>query len=535
LIPGPLIPDPLTPDPSIPGSSIRVLAVASEIFPLVKTGGLGDVAGALPLALGPAGAETTTMVPGFPAVLDALTDVVAVHHFPDLFGGPATVLRGTAASRDLRGTAASRDLRGTAASRGTAATRDPHGTAATLDLLVVDAPHLFGRTGNPYLGPNLREWPDNGVRFAGLGAAASAIGAGIVPGLTFDIVHAHDWQAAMAVVYLQFHHGPRPGTVLTVHNLAFQGRYPASLFPRLGLPGAAFSLDGLEYHGDVNFLKGGLSYADRITTVSPTYAREITGVENGMGLDGLLRYRSDVLSGILNGIDDDVWNPETDPLIPAAYGQGKLAGRAVNKAALQRRMGLEENPDALLVGVISRLTSQKGLDMLVDQIDGLATDGMQFAVLGSGEPALERAFVAAAEWHLGSVGCNIGYDEPLAHLIEAGSDALLVPSRFEPCGLTQLYALRYGAIPVVSRVGGLADSVIDANEAALSAGVATGVQFWPATPEALEGALRRLLLLWRDKPAWQRMQRNAMAADVSWRASANRYVALFQTLLAERS
>jgi starch synthase len=486
---------------------IRVLAVASEIFPLVKTGGLGDVTGALPLALSAAGAETTTIVPGYPSVLQALTGAVAVHHFADLFGGPATVRRGSFGL----------------------------GNGASLDLLVVDAPHLYDRTGNPYLDQGGREWPDNGVRFAALGAAAAAIGAGIVPDLAFDIVHAHDWQGAMAMVYLHFHDGPRPGTVLTVHNLAFQGRYAAALFPRLGLPDAAFSLDGLEYHGDVSFLKGGLSYADRITTVSPTYAREITGIDNGMGLDGLLRYRAGVLSGILNGIDDTVWNPATDVLIPGRYTRGKLTNRALDKAALQRHMGLEEVPGALLIGVISRLTSQKGLDMLIDRIDGLVGCGMQLAVLGSGDPALERAFVAAAEWHLGSVGCVIGYDEPLAHLIEAGSDALLVPSRFEPCGLTQLYALRYGAIPVVSRVGGLADSVIDANEAALTAGVATGIQFWPASAEALEQALHRLLALWQDRPAWERTQRNGMAADVSWRASAGRYAALFQSLLAERS
>jgi starch synthase len=500
---------------------IRVLAVASEIFPLVKTGGLGDVAGALPLALrsnpaagrsapagerspslADAGAHVTTVVPGYPAVLSALENASAVHHFPDLFGGPATVLRGT---------------------------------AEALDLLVVDAPHLYARSGNPYLGADGREWADNGLRFAGLGAAAAAIAVEIVPGLAFDIVHAHDWQAAMAVVYLWFHHGPRPGTVLTIHNLAFQGRYPVGLFPRLGLPASAFALDGLEYHGDVNLLKGGISYADRITTVSPTYAREITGIDNGMGLDGLLRHRAGVLSGILNGIDYAIWNPSTDALIPASYAPGMMAGRAIDKAALQQRMGLEKNPHALVVGVISRLTSQKGLDMLVDQLDSIVADGMQLAMLGSGEPGLEHAFLTATERHLGSVGCVIGYDEPLAHLIEAGSDTFLVPSRFEPCGLTQLYALRYGSIPVVSRVGGLADSVIDANEAALAAGVATGIQFWPVAPDALEGAFQRLLALWRDKAVWQRMQSNAMAADVSWRASANRYIALFRSLLAERS
>ena len=480
---------------------IRVLAVASEVFPLLKTGGLADVTGALPLALGPAGAQTTTIVPGFPAVLDALADAEAIHRFPDLFGAPATVLRAT---------------------------------AAALDLLVIDAPHLYARPGNPYLGADHQEWPDNGLRFASLGAAAAALAVGIVPALGFDIVHAHDWQAAMAVVYLHFHTGPKPPTVMTVHNLAFQGRYRAGLFRRLGLPESAFALNGLEYHGDVSLLKGGLAYADRITTVSPTYAREITGIDNGMGLDGLLRARIDRLSGILNGIDTKVWNPQTDPLIAANYATGKTTRRAINKTALQQRMGLAQNTNPLLVGVISRLTSQKGLDMLVDQIDGLAAEGMQFAMLGSGDPALERAFAAAADAHPGAVGCVIGYDEAIAHLIQAGSDAVLVPSRFEPCGLTQLSALRYGAIPVVSRVGGLADSVIDANPAALAAGVATGLQFWPAAPEALAAALRKLLVLWRDKPTWRRMQKNAMAADVSWRASAARYVALFQSLLADR-
>jgi starch synthase len=480
---------------------MRVLAVGSEIFPLLKTGGLGDVVGALPLALAIAGAETTTVVPGYPAMISALTTAATVHEFADLFGGPARVL---------------------------------HGTAAALDLLVIDAPHLFDRAGNPYLGPDGREWPDNGLRFAGLGAAAAALAVGVAPGLAFDILHAHDWQAAMAVVYLRFHNGPRPGTVMTVHNLAFQGRYRGNLFRRLGLPESAFSLDGLEYHGDINFLKGGLSYADRLTTVSSTYAREVTGEDNGMGLDGLLRYRSNVLSGIMNGIDD-AWNPATDPLIPARFTADQMANRALNKTALQRRMGLEENPDALLIGVVSRLTSQKGLDMLLDHLDGIVADGMQLALLGSGDPDLEHAFAAAAEWHLGEVGCVLAYDEPLAHLIQAGSDALLVPSRFEPCGLTQLYALRYGAVPVVSRVGGLADSVIDANQAALAAGVATGIQFWPTTPEALEVAFHRLLALWQDRNAWEQVQRNGMQADVSWRGPASRYAALYESILADHS
>jgi starch synthase len=480
----------------------RVLAVASEIFPLVKTGGLADVAGALPLALSAAGAETTTVVPGYPAVLDGLKNAGHVYHFPELFGGSAEIIRGSAGS---------------------------------LDLLVVDAPHLFRRPGNPYLGSDGLEWPDNGIRFAALGAVAAAIGAGVIPGLTFDIVHAHDWQGAMAVVYLNYHNGPRPGTVLTVHNLAFQGRYPAALFPRLGLPGSAFGLDGLEYHHDVSFLKGGLCLADRLTTVSPTYAREITGEENGMGLDGLMRYRAASLSGIMNGIDDAVWNPATDELIPHRFSRGRLGQRAGNKTALQQRLGLTQSAEALVIGVVSRLTSQKGLDMLLARTADLVADGVQLAVLGAGERTMEYGFIEASARNPGSIGCVIGYNEPLAHLIQAGSDALLVPSRFEPCGLTQLCALRYGTIPVVARVGGLADSVIDANEAALTAGVATGLQFWPAEQEAMDDALRKLMRLWRNQPVWQRLQRNAMAADVSWRGPAQHYAALYNALLAERA
>jgi starch synthase len=480
----------------------RVLAVASEIYPLIKTGGLADVAGALPLALNAAGVETTTLVPGYPAVLQGLKNGGEVWHFPDMFGGHAHVIRGTAAS---------------------------------LDLLVLDAPHLFNRPGNPYNGPDGREWHDSGIRFAALGAAGAAIGNGLIPGLSFDILHAHDWQAAMAPVYLNYHYGPRPGTVLTIHNLAFQGRFAASLFPRLGLPGSAFGFDGLEYHHDVSFLKGGLCFADALTTVSPTYAREIATEEYGQGLEGVIQYRAGSLTGILNGIDEAVWNPATDELIPHKYSRARITQRAGNKTALQQRLGLRESQAALVIGVVSRLTEQKGLDMLLEHLPALIRDGVQIALLGSGEKEMEFSFIEAAARNPGSIGCVIGYNEQLAHLIQAGSDALLVPSRFEPCGLTQLCGLRYGSIPVVSRVGGLADTVIDANEAALTAGVATGIQFSPATAEGLEDALRRLTILWRNQPVWQRMQRNAMAADVSWRNPATHYAALFKSILAERT
>lgn len=500
----------------------RVLAVASEIFPLVKTGGLADVVGALPQALAAEGVGTITLLPGYPAVLAALAGrptgraakgtgkgmdkgtgkPAIVHQIGDLFGGPADVL---------------------------------HGTASGLELLVIDAPHLYARPGNPYLGPDGRDWPDNDVRFAALGAVAAALAVGVVPGLGFDVVHAHDWQAALVAAFLHVHPGRRPGTVLTIHNLAFQGMFPASFFPRLGLPASVFSVDGLEFYGLVGFLKGGLSFADRLTTVSPTYAREITQPENGAALDGVLRRRAGSLSGILNGIDDAVWNPEADALIAKRYAADRLPRRAANKAALRLRLGLDDDPDPLLVGVVSRLSTHKGLDLLLARIDALAGSGVQFAILGSGDPAMERGFEAAAARLPGRVGCVIGYDEGLAHQIQAGCDALLVPSRFEPCGLTQLCALRYGCIPIVARVGGLADTVIDANEAALASGVATGIQFAPVTADAMADAVGRAARLRRDAPTWRRMQRNAMAADVSWRHSAAQYAALYRSLQAERA
>jgi starch synthase len=489
----------------------RVLAVASEVFPLMKTGGLADVVAALPRALASVGVETTTIIPGYPAVLDGLEDGGVVRHFADLFGGPADVVQGTA-----------------------------HG----LDLLVVDAPHLFARPGNPYMAPDGLEWPDNGIRFAGLGAVAAALAVGTVPGRdirsgpVFDVVHVHDWQAALTSAYLHFHPGRRPGTVLTVHNLAFQGMFPASLFPRLGLPDAAFRADGLEFYNLVGFLKAGLVYSDRLTTVSPTYAREITLPENGAALDGVLRQRAGSLYGILNGIDDAVWNPASDELIAEPFSSGTLARRAANKTVLQRRLGLDDDANTLLIGVISRLTLQKGLDLLLARLDALllrTTGSIRLAILGAGVPAMEQEFAAAAARHPRHVACVIGYDETLAHLMQAGCDALLVPSRFEPCGLTQLCALRYGSIPIVSRVGGLADTVIDANEAALSSGVATGIQFFPVTADALTEAVDHALRLWQDRDVWQRMQRNAMAADVSWRRSAQQYAALYRSLEAERS
>ncbi len=475
---------------------MKVLAVASEIYPLVKTGGLADVVGALPAALAAEGVETRTLVPGYPAVLAALDASEAILAL-DLFGRPGQL-------RAAR--------------------------AGALELFVIDAPDLYGRGGNIYSGPDGWDWPDNAFRFAALGQVAARIGAGEIAGFVPDVVHAHDWQAALAPAYLHYGGGRRPGTVVTIHNLAFQGQFPPSLVGPLGFPPAAYAMDGLEYYGSLGFLKAGLRFADRITTVSPTYAREIAAPGGGMGFDGLLRSRRADLSGILNGLDTEVWNPATDRRLAATYDATRLPLRHLNKQEVQRRLGLRQNSFALLFGVVTRLTWQKGMDLLAQMLDALP-DGSQLALLGAGEPALEQAFAAAAAARPGEIGVHLGYDETLAHLMQGGCDALLVPSRFEPCGLTQLCALRYGAIPVVARVGGLADTVIDANPMALAANVATGLQFAPNDPGALRYAVARAAELFRERSAWSAMQRNAMAASVGWQAPAARYAELYRSVV----
>jgi starch synthase len=477
---------------------VRVLSVASEIYPIIKTGGLADVVGALPIALRAEGVETLTLVPGYPDVTCALRDAREVFEWPLFFGGATRLLRGS---------------------------------CGELELFVLDAPHLFARPGNPYLSPEGVDWPDNGLRFAALSRMADNIGLGVVASFAPDIVHVHDWQAALAAAYLHYSGRPRPGTVLTVHNLAYQGRFPPSMLEEIGLPPESFSMHGVEYYGDIGFLKAGLQFADRITTVSPTYAMEIQGDEGGMGLGGLLRERSSDISGILNGIDTDVWDPTTDPLIASGFDLGALDRRAANKAALQRRFGLEQRPDAFLLGVISRLSWQKGLDLLLENLPMVMGEGMQLVLLGSGDADLQDRYRAAAQAHAGEVGAVIGYDEALAHLIQAGTDALVVPSRFEPCGLTQLCAQRYGAVPIVSRVGGLEDTVVDANEAT----IVTGFKFGPVTTENLAGALRRGHAVFRDTPAWRKMQQNGMSTDVSWRNRASRYADLYRQIIAMRS
>ena len=478
------------------------LSVASEIYPLIKTGGLADVVGALPGALAKVGIRMRSLVPGYPAVLAKLRRPERVHAFPQLFGGPAWLL-------------------------------EAH--VAGLDLFVIEAPHLYQRSGNPYTDPSGRDWADNAHRFAALARVAARLGQGLLPGFAPAIVHAHDWQAGLTPAYLHFSGAPRPATVMTVHNLAFQGVFPATLLASLGLPPEALSIDGVEYFGGIGYLKAGLQLADRITTVSPTYALEIRTPEAGMGLDGLLRARSARVSGILNGIDADVWNPETDEHLAARFARRSVRRRQANKRVLQQRFGLAEEPGSMLFGVISRLSWQKGLDLLLLALPDLFQHGAQLIVLGAGDAALEHGYQrAAAEWP-GRLGLQVGYDEPLAHLIQGGSDALIVPSRFEPCGLTQLCAMRYGAVPIVARVGGLNDTIVDANEVALAAGVATGFQFAPVTSEPLEMAIRRAVSAWSRPPLWRQIQTNGMRLDLGWERPAARYAELYREAADERS
>jgi len=398
-------------------------------------------------------------------------------------------------------------------------------------MFVLDAPHLFDRTGNPYVGPDGKPWPDNANRFAALAQVGATIAREGVDDFQPQIVHAHDWQTGLVAAYLHFMPPPRPRSVMTIHNLAFQGLFPALVFASLGLPDDAFAIDGLEYYGDIGYLKAGIAFADSVTTVSPTYAAEIRTPEGGMGLDGLLRKRSDVLVGIRNGIDDIVWDPANDPYLVARYDANALEARRENKAWLQRRLGLDVGGDALLFIVVSRLTAQKGSDILLEALPALLRRGAQLAVLGTGDTELEQRFKAAAETNPGRVAVEIRFDESTAHQMQGGADALLMPSRFEPCGLTQLIALRYGVVPVVGRVGGLADTIVDANEMALAADAGTGVQFAPVSSEMLECAIARTCDLWRDPIQWQRMQKRGMRTDVSWRAPSRAYAALFRALV----
>lgn len=474
---------------------MNILFVASECAPFIKTGGLADVIGAVPKALKPLGGNVRILLPAYPALSGEVAKGTEVAAFDDLHGGPARVMAVTA--------------------RG-------------LDLLLLDAPHLFDRPGNIYLDHAGGDWHDNHLRFGALSFVGAQIALGLIPDWQPDLVNAHDWQAGLVPAYLHAADSQVP-TVMTIHNIAFQGIYDPDHLDGLNLPRDMFTVDKGEYYGRFSFLKAGLMLATKITTVSPTYAHELMSPEFGMGLDGVMRARRADLSGIINGIDLDVWDPETDDTIPQVFTAKTLTKKAKNKAALEERFNLDPS-DSPIFCIISRLTTQKGLDLLLDRLPNIVNQGARLAILGTGDKGMEHGFADAANRYTGKVGTIIGYDEQLSHLMQAGSDAILIPSRFEPCGLTQLYGLRYGTIPVVARTGGLADTIIDANLAAIDADVATGIQFHPVTAIGLEQAVARTMALYQQPKVWAAMQRRAMRQPVGWDASAAAYLALFQSL-----
>ena len=483
-------------------TGMKVLHVAAEVFPLVKTGGLADVLGALPQALIGQGADVRLLLPGLPAIADAVLHQKIVCQLGPCFGAARVTVR---------------------------LGQMPYSKVL---VYVIDAPLLYRRPGSPYQASDGSEWADNVQRFALLGWVGAQLAAGgLDPAWQPQVLHAHDWHAAMACAYLAAHPPANVATVFTVHNLAYQGLFPSADFALLGLSSRFMSPSGLEYHQQLSFMKAGLKFADRITTVSPNYAREIATHEFGFGLDGVIRGRGGDVSGVLNGVDGAVWDPATDAGIAGHYRAAELGGKARCKAALQAEFGLALRADAPLFGVVSRLTSQKGLDLVLGALPGLRKRGGQLVLQGAGDPALEAAFVAAAQANPGDVAVRIGYDEALAHRLIAGADAILVPSRFEPCGLTQLYGLRYGTVPVVRRVGGLADTVVDASDDAVAAERATGFVFDAATPAALEGAIQRAIAAHAHPARWQRLMRSGMAQDFSWRGAAQKYVALYGELV----
>jgi starch synthase len=482
----------------VPAASRRVLQVAGEIYPLAKTGGLGDVCGALPQATAEFGIDSRLLMPAYPGALEA---VVAPRVLVEL--GPVL---GVDDVRVLAG-------------------RMPD---SALPVWLVDCPALFRRPGGPYLDPAGSEWPDNGLRFALLGQVAAQLArhGSALTGWQPDIVHCHDWHGGLVPLLLANDGPASPRTVFTIHNMAFQGNQPMQLAGRLGVPDGALGPDGAEFYGQLSFLKAGIRYADRVTTVSPGYARELLTAEYGCGMDGLLRSRGADFRGILNGIDTTLWDPAGDPHLVHRYDADHRAGKAACKAALQAELGFEVDAGRPLAIMVSRLTGQKMADLVLAELPALLErhPGLQFALLGCGERPIEEGFRRLAAACPARVSVRIGYDEPAAHRLHAGADLLLHGSRFEPCGLVQMYAMRYGTLPVVSRVGGLADTVADLDASAHP----TGFVFDGSDGAALRAAVGRALDTWHTRPAdWRRLQGHAMRRDFGWRRSALQYLALF--------
>ena len=479
-------------------SQLSILFASAEMAPWVKTGGLGDVAAALPAALHRAKHDIRVLIPAYPAMRQAFPQATLLAELPALAPAlpPARLLA--------------------AASNG-------------LPLILLDCPALFDRPGNPYLDAQGHDYDDNGIRFGLLSRVAALLGQAESP-LAWrpDIVHLNDWQTALAPAWLQ----PQDAaSIVTVHNIAFQGCFAPSHLLALGLPEHTWRFDGVEFHSQLSFLKAGLQLATLISTVSPTYAGEIQDEAFGYGLAPLLRHRTDALRGILNGVDNALWNPATDPALAAPYAANRLAAKRENKRALQNEMGLDAAVDRPLFGIISRLTEQKGLDLVLTLGEGITHLPAQLAILGSGDKAMEAGFAELAARHPGQIAFHQGFNEDLAHRIEAGADCFLMPSRFEPCGLNQMYSLRYGTPPIVRATGGLADTVINVSAATLADKTANGFVIAEATPHALWLALEMAARCWHDRKLWQRIQQNGMRRDFSWENAANEYLTLYREAL----
>jgi starch synthase len=471
---------------------MKILHAAAEVFPLIKTGGLADVVAALPKALLDLGADVRLILPGVPAVLRALKSPIVVCEIGPLMGAAKVTLKlGQVAGSDI-------------------------------PMYVVDAPYFYKRDsllGSPYVSPKGEQWVDNAQRFALLSWVAAHLALGeLDEHWCPDVLHAHDWHAAMACAYVAANPARTVATVFTIHNLAYQGTFEGADFGLLGLASRFMSPQGIEFHGQYSFMKAGLNFADRITTVSPSYAREIMTPEFGCGVEGVIQARRNVVSGVLNGVDPDVWNPETDDSLVEQYSADSLTRKALCKADLQKTLGLVLNPKAPLFGVVSRLTSQKGLDLVLDALPVLLAQGAQLAVQGSGDAALQAEFEATALAYPGQIAVNLGYDEKFAHRMIAGVDVMLVPSRFEPCGLTQLYALRYGTLPLVRKVGGLADTVSHDE---------TGFVFESATVDDLSETIEHACKTFTTPKRWKAMMQKAMAQNFSWEDAAKKYLALY--------
>lgn len=483
------------------GPKLRVLFVTSEAYPLIKTGGLADVSYALPNALRQLDIDVRLLLPGYPSVLEQLS-LIEVHENLKLYPlqEPLRLLAGIM----------------------------PGGVTP---VYVIECPSLYERDGGPYQDNEGQDWPDNAVRFGMLSQVATFFGN---HNLLFKphIIHCNDWQTGLMPAFLRFSSNPdNARTVMSVHNMAYQGIFEPDVVELLGLPPESFSMFGLEYHKKVSFLKAGLYYANGISTVSPTYAKDIQTSTYGYGFEGLLAERKNQLTGIVNGIDTEVWNPQTDPYLSSHYNTNNLAVKIRNTQALRTRLRLPPTKQAPLIGMITRLTEQKGIDLLLPILPEIIKTGAQFAILGSGDKELETNLQQLAELYPKHISVTIGYDEELAHQIEAGANIFLMPSKFEPCGLNQMYSMRYGTIPIVRRTGGLADTVVNATADNIKNKTATGFVFEDEDSEELLLAVQHALQIFRDKNTWRMLQLNSMTRDFSWHKSAQEYVSLYHDLL----